>query len=111
MSIFSDTHLTMLFFFITVGVVLWYGTVLIVAEVVRRICLLTEEILHLKTRYDNDLTQMLLQVFGTTSLTSYTMLTFLLFCFVSTKHLRFTRSQTTNHIPTWFRVGSCTRKS
>lgn len=69
---------------ITVGLLLWFGMTFVIAEIIRRVCLFTEEIAHLDTRYDGSISRVVLHVFNTrNSANIFTVITLLSLLFVS----------------------------
>lgn len=68
-----------------VGVLLWFGLCFVMAEMIRRLCLFSEEIHHLRTRYDESWSRLLLHVFNFRNSANFvTLLILLALLFVST---------------------------
>lgn len=70
--------------FLTVGLLLWFGMTFVMAEIIRRVCLFSEEIVHLNTRYDGSISSVVLHVFNSrNSANFFTVIILLSLLFVS----------------------------
>ncbi|EFX66211.1 hypothetical protein DAPPUDRAFT_229490 [Daphnia pulex] len=49
---------------VQVGLLLWFGMTFVMAEIIRRICLFSEEVQHLNSRYDRSMSRVVLHVFN-----------------------------------------------
>lgn len=63
---------------------MWFGMTFVMAEIIRRVCLFSEEIFHLRTRYDGSISRVVLHVFNSrNSANFFTVIILLSLLFVS----------------------------
>ncbi|XP_032776835.1 stimulator of interferon genes protein-like isoform X1 [Daphnia magna] len=87
---------------VQVGFLMWFGMTFVMAEIIRRVCLFSEEIFHLRTRYDGSISRVVLHVFNSrNSANFFTVIILLSLLFISSSD-PMVMTEISSHWPTSF---------